>query len=179
MNDEETKQERKRQTTKEGKKDSLKSKDKWASKKKTHLKFDANFSRNFCNKYRPIYVWVKSNPITGLSRPWGFQEVEAPRFQDNLHIKMLRSLALRTGRLYPQEIFLVLISIRGRVCSRAISRPEELCQWNLPMTPLGIEPVTFRLIAQCLNQLRHRVPPFMCEQHILSRSKNLLKLNTV
>jgi hypothetical protein len=40
----------------------------------------------------------KSDPITGLDRPRGLQEVEAPRFQENRHMK---------------EIFLALISFRG------------------------------------------------------------------
>ena len=40
-----------------------------------------------------------SNPITGLGKPRGFQEVEAPRFQDSRYMKVVWLSALRTGRL--------------------------------------------------------------------------------
>jgi hypothetical protein len=35
------------------------------------------------------------------------------RFLDNRHMKMARLLAFSTGHHYPQEIFLMLISVRG------------------------------------------------------------------
>jgi len=38
----------------------------------------------------PLQAWT----------PWGFQEVEVPRFQDNRHMKVVRLSALSTGRLY-------------------------------------------------------------------------------
>jgi hypothetical protein len=43
--------------------------------------------------------FTQSNPITGLDRPWGFQQADALRFQDNWYMKAVRWLALRTGRL--------------------------------------------------------------------------------
>jgi hypothetical protein len=47
----------------------------------------------------------------GLGRPLGLQEVEAPRYLDNRHMKVVRLSA--PAAFTPQERFPVLISVRG------------------------------------------------------------------
>ena len=71
-----------------------------------------------------IYKKVKQSH-TGRGRPRGFQEVEAPRFEDIRHMKVVRLSALRTApRKYSWYSFLLEVeSTLG-----PIVRPEGLCQ---------------------------------------------------
>ena len=57
----------------------------------------------------------------------------------------------------PQEIFLVLISFRSWVDSRATVRPEGLCQWKIPMRPSGNRTLDLPACS-AVSQPYHRVP---------------------
>ena len=59
--------------------------------------------------------------VQAYYRPTGFQEFGPRTFLHNRHIKVVRLSALCTGRLYPKEIFMVLISAIGWVEPRAIA----------------------------------------------------------
>jgi hypothetical protein len=80
--------------------------------------------------------------------PWGVWEVKAPGFLDNWHIKVVTLSALRTGRLYPQEYpgthFRKAESTLGTWTCRMPRKKS-------PVTWPGIDPGTFRLVAQHLN----------------------------
>ena len=52
-------------------------------------------------KYSWYSFLLEAESTPGLGRLWGFQEVEALRFQDNWHMNVVRLSALHTGRLYP------------------------------------------------------------------------------
>jgi hypothetical protein len=97
-------------------------------------------------------------PLQAWTGPKSSRSLRLLEFLENLHTKVIKLSALRTGRIYFPGKSLVLISVRGRVDARAIVRPERLSRLRIPITSTGMEPVTFWLLAQCLNHLRHRVP---------------------
>jgi len=72
--------------------------------------------------YVYIYVWggeggARTYNLFRFSlhrdRSIRLQEIDAPRFQDRRHMKVIKLSFLRSGRFFSQEIFLVLSSVGG------------------------------------------------------------------
>ena len=100
-----------------------------------------------CNSRYPFsYMTSPSKKIKqSLHRPGQalrFPGGEDPTFHNNSTWMWQGFQPYAPAAFTSQEIFLVLISVRGWVVRR-----EGLCQWKIPVIPLGIEPATFRLVA--------------------------------
>ena len=106
----------------------------------------------------------KAVPLQAWSGPESSRKLRFPNFmrtaQDGGKV-----LSLTHRPPLPQEIFLVLISVRGWVDPRAIVWPEGLCHWKIPMRPSGIEPVTCRFVAQYLNHYATAYP--ICQKQLV------------
>ena len=120
----------------------------------TTLLWNTNISL-LMNQYCYIYlntVKGKAVPLQTRSGPVGSRKLKFPEFmttaQDGGKV-----VSLTHRPSLPQEKLLVLISVRGWVDPRAIVQSERLCQWKIPMTPAGIEPVTFWFVAEHRNIL--------------------------
>ena len=84
----------------------------------------------------------KAVPLQAWTGP---EDSRWSRIPDFKTVGIWRWWGCQPGHLYPQEIFLVVISIRSWVSFRTAVWPEGLGQWKIPVTPSGIEPATFRL----------------------------------
>jgi len=92
----------------------------------------------------------KAVPLQTWSCPEGSRKL---RFLDYMTTALDggKFVSPRTGRFYLQEMLLVLISVRVWVDPTVIVLSEGIYHGKIPMTSSGIEPATFRFVAQQLN----------------------------
>jgi hypothetical protein len=118
------------------------------------------------NLYFQVIIKVKLS-VRGCGGLSGCKTLRFPHFLENQLTDGGETVSLTHWPPFTPRKFLVLISVRGRVDPRATVRLKGLGQWKNPMTSLGIKPVTFQLVAKCLNQLYNCVLSFYVHLNFL------------
>jgi len=103
------------------------------------------------------HVKGRAVPLQAWTVPGGSRKLRFPDFVTTTQDRG-RLSALRTGRLYPQGILLVLISVRGRDDPRAIVRSEWFYVNEKSTDTSWDRTFIFRFVAQHLKPLCYRGP---------------------
>ena len=93
-------------------------------------------------------------------RPWGFQGGWVSQIsRQSAHEGGKFVSPMHAAVFTPRKYFWYSLLLGAE------SNPGSQCGWkDYVNEKSGIEPATFRLIAQCLNQLHHRVPPLISKR---------------
>jgi hypothetical protein len=98
------------------------------TKKLLYSKFPSHWYYNIVHaEGKGLYVYKgKANPAQASTGPEVSSNLKLPEFLHSRHLKVVSLSVLNNGRLNPQEIALILISVRGWVDPKDTERPKGL-----------------------------------------------------
>jgi len=97
-----------------------------------------------------LFTVRKGTPITGPEGPRGFQEVKVPRFRDRMAVGCQ---PYAPAAFTPRKCTWYSFLLEAESCDR-----KNCMSMKNPLTLAGIEPATFRFVAQHLNHCATAVP---------------------
>jgi hypothetical protein len=112
------------------------------------------------------YVKGKGFLLQAWTDSWGSRRLRLLDLLDFQHYEGGKVVTLTHQPPSPPGVFLVLI-FRGWVDPKAHGSVGSFGKKS-PVTPLGIDPETFRLVAQCLNHYAIPGPIWLCGRHKFS-----------
>ena len=125
----------------------------------------------YCSRHNCLLEKGDCIPLQVWTGPCS-RGLRLPGFLDSLHMKVAKFSALNTGRLYAQGDTRGTHFLWGWVDPRTIVQSEGLSKRKISMKTSGTEPLPFRLVAQCLSQLWHRITQLCINTVVISYNCN-------